>query len=72
MCMHMWRFVCGVSAAGRGVRLPEKPQCEERTPGRPLQPLLQHAAAVQQAPKEQQPEQQTEKSCSTGTRRISK
>ena len=43
---------------------------EERTPGRPLQPLLQHAAAVQQVPKEQQPEQQTDQSCSTGTRRI--
>ncbi len=43
----------------------EKPQREERTPGRPLQPLLQHAAAAQQVPKEQQHEQQTDQSCST-------
>jgi hypothetical protein len=50
----------------------QKPQREERTPGRPLQPqrLLQHAAAAQQVPKEQQHEQQTDQSCSTGTRRI--
>ena len=43
---------------------------EEGTPGRPLQPLLQHAAAVQQVPEEQQLEQQTGQSCSTGTHRI--
>ena len=44
----------------RWLRHHEKPQCEERSPGRPLQPLLQNAAAVQQVPEEQQHEQHTD------------
>ena len=54
----------------RWLRHHEQPQCEEGTPGRPLQPLMQHDAAVQQVPEEHQLEQQTGQSCSTGTHRI--